>query len=639
MDAQSNDSIHTQSIDEVRVIAKSIPSVSKSSSPLQVITQADMERRGVLSVSDAVRQFSGVLVKDYGGLGGVKTVSVRGLGDQYTGVLYDGVAYSNAQSGAIDIGRFSLDNISFISLSIGQADDIFQSAKAFASASTLNIKTSKPNFGNKKYKGQASLMTGSWGLFNPSAFVAYEFSSSWAATLNVNWQRADGNYPFIFDNGQFEEHRKRNNSDIDALRTELNVYGNLKKAGTLQLKTSYYDSERGLPGSVISEKTDANERLWGDDFFAQANYENNFTSKFSLKGFAKYSSLYSRYEDKDIKYSKGFWSDEYTQSEYYTSASVLYNISSVMSASLAQDYAYNKLVSNFEGQQYPSRNTSLTALNLQAVTKRLTATGSILGTYIDENVKQGNRPANKQRLSPALSISYNPFNNGLRLRASYKDILRVPTFNEMYYFRIGNTGLRPEISKQYNIGTTFIKAISDKYTMLNVSVDGYVNKVKDKIAIFAAAPLAMTMINIDNVTIKGIDVSTSSQVDFSSRFKLFASAVYSYQSAKNDETNKQIPYTPEHSGSGTVSLENPWVNISYTLVASGKRYAQLDHTRASRLDPYYDQSISVNKTFSFEQVKFRLQGDLSNFSNKNYEIIKGYPMPGRSFRISARLIF
>lgn len=639
IDAQNKDSIQTQRIDEVTVTTQVLPSVSRSASPLQIMTFADLERIGVQSVSDAVRRFAGVMVKDYGGIGGLKTVSIRGLGDQHTAVLYDGVAFNDSQSGATDISRFPFENISFLSLNIGQSDDIFQAAKAFASAGTLNIKTARPQFGDKKYKGQVLLHAGSWGMFNPAVIQSYKMSSSWAATFNGSWQRADGNYPFKFNNGQHIEHRKRNNSDVDIWQGELNVYGDLKSGGTLQLKAFYFDSERGIPGAVISDNIEANERLWNKDFFTQANYEKNLNSKFSIQGLAKYSRLYSRYIDVDAKYADGFLLDRYTQTEYYGSASMLYRPADILSVSLAQDYSYNKLRSNFVNQQYPSRSTSLTALNAQAKTDRLTATIGVLGTYIGENVRQGDRPQDKKRLSPAFSLSYNPFDIGLRFRASYKDIYRAPTFNDMYYFRMGNTALRPEISKQYNIGTTLYRSISDKYSLLNISVDAYVNKVRDKIVIFVAAPQVLKMINLDNVTIHGVDISTTSEIDLSSAFKLIAMGAYSYQSSKNDDTNRQIPYTPEHSGSGSLSFENPWLNITYSFVATGKRYSMLDHNKSTRLDAYFDQTVSINKTFNLRQTKLRLQGELLNLSNKNYEVIKGYPMPGRSFRILGAFTF
>ena len=74
----------------------------------------------------------------------------------------------------------------------------------------------------------------------------------------------------------------------------------------------------------------------------------------------------------------------------------------------------------------------------------------ILGTYITDKVEQGEKPDDKRRLSPAVSLSWRPFSEStLRIRASYKDIFRVPTFTDLYYLRMGNTNLKPEETSQY----------------------------------------------------------------------------------------------------------------------------------------------------------------------------------------------
>ena len=84
------------------------------------------------SVADAVRYFAGVQLKDYGGVGGLKTIDVRGMGTQHVGVFYDGIQLGNAQNGIVDLGKFSLDDMEIISLYNGQKSNIFQSAKDYA---------------------------------------------------------------------------------------------------------------------------------------------------------------------------------------------------------------------------------------------------------------------------------------------------------------------------------------------------------------------------------------------------------------------------------------------------------------------------------------------------------------------------
>ena len=99
--------------------------------PAQTLGGKELERLNTLSVADAMRFFSGVQIKDYGGIGGLKTVNVRSLGTNHTAVLIDGIQIGNAQNGQVDLGRFSLDDVAEISLYNGQKSDIFQSAGEF----------------------------------------------------------------------------------------------------------------------------------------------------------------------------------------------------------------------------------------------------------------------------------------------------------------------------------------------------------------------------------------------------------------------------------------------------------------------------------------------------------------------------
>ncbi|MDR2773355.1 MAG: TonB-dependent receptor plug domain-containing protein, partial [Tannerella sp.] len=143
---QAADTVKSRQLPEVEIVTYPRISVARQAAPLQILDGKSIIRLGIQDLSEAVRRFSGVTVKDYGGIGGLKTVSIRSLGAHHTAVGYDGVVISDAQSGQVDISRFTLDNVEMISLSMGQSDEIFQTARIYASAGALNIKTQKPRF-------------------------------------------------------------------------------------------------------------------------------------------------------------------------------------------------------------------------------------------------------------------------------------------------------------------------------------------------------------------------------------------------------------------------------------------------------------------------------------------------------------
>ena len=145
-EVETADSIATQHLNNVTVTAvKSKAKVSTTTS-VQMLSGEDLRSLGVQNAGDAVKHFAGSNVRDYGGIGGLKTVSVRNLGAAHTAVSYDGVAVSNCQAGQIDVGRFSLDNVSSLSLAVGHDDDLLQSARLYASAGVVKIESEKPVF-------------------------------------------------------------------------------------------------------------------------------------------------------------------------------------------------------------------------------------------------------------------------------------------------------------------------------------------------------------------------------------------------------------------------------------------------------------------------------------------------------------
>ena len=98
----------TDSVFQLReVVARGTQTVS----PHQTISQKQLSALASNNVADALKYLAGVQIKDYGGLGGQKTVNVRSLGSQHVGVYLDGVRITNAQNGTVDLGKYSLTTL------------------------------------------------------------------------------------------------------------------------------------------------------------------------------------------------------------------------------------------------------------------------------------------------------------------------------------------------------------------------------------------------------------------------------------------------------------------------------------------------------------------------------------------------
>ena len=617
----------------------------RSNVPVATIDEHVISHLSTSNISDVVRLFAGVSVKDYGGIGGIKTVSVRGLGTQHTAVSYDGIPISNSQNGQIDLSRFLTDNIASLSMSIGQSDDIHQPAKNLNSAGLLSISSQKPDFSNlqKPYQLKAKMSYGSFSTYNPSLNFSSKLGNKWALRLAGDWISSRGDYPFILQNGLQSSKEIRRNSDVDAYKIETDLYGDFgEKGGSLTAKAYYYNSERGLPGSVVLYNNHGSERLWDRITTTQVNYSSSFSNSLQIKAIASYNNSWNRYLDMNYRYSSGSQEDKYDQNDFYGSLSILYKPSYHWSFSMAHDENYATLFSTIPECLYPRRFSTYSSLSGKYFSDNLSIIASVLALTTSESVSQGKAAPDRHRFTPSLSVGYKPFSTlPLRIRASWRNGYRIPTFNDLYYSRVGNRDLRPEIANQYNIGLSW--ALSFGYnSSFMFTVDGYYNDMKDKIVAMPTM-FIWSMRNLGKVQMKGLDLSASSQIYLSIRQSLQISANYSFQKAldlsdaESRNYGHQIPYTPLHSASAFLSWRNPWANASLTASAASQRWVMGENIPQNSIAPYCDLSLCLDKTIVFNNGSWTLKAEMLNLLNTNYEIIKYYPMMGRSFRLS--LIF
>jgi vitamin B12 transporter len=651
---QRTDTIKAHTIQEVTVTEKYISSEVRSTAPLQILNSKSIEGLNVMQVSDAVKYFSGVTVKDYGGIGGLKTISVRSLGGNHTAVSYDGITLTDNQTGQIDLGRFSLDNVDMISLNSGQSDNIFQPARLFASASVLNIRTLSPVFtDNKRINGKVSMKAGSFGLVNPTIWLAGKLSRKVSATFSGEWLSADGKYPYTLHYGQSAKDstskETRQNTDVRNIRIEGALYGNFTEKENGYIKGYYYQSERGLPGPTIlyNNESSSKQRIWDNTFFTQAHYEKEFSRFWLFQSNAKLNSGYTHYLDPGYLGTEGKMENVYKQTEYYGSSSVLYRALDNLSFSATTDGAWTTLTSDATDFAFPTRLSWLSAVAAKYVTNRVLATVSVLSTDVYESVKNGNAASDYHKLSPYMSVSVKPFEGtDLRIRVFYKNIFRLPSFNDLYYANVGNKDLKPEKTNQVNLGLTYNFSINNWLPLLSLTVDGYHNDVTDKIVAYPNKDtFSWTILNYGKVVIDGLDMTAETTLQPWKKVGILLGTNYTYQRALNVTSrtdgnyDNQLPYTPRVSGSGKAGIVTPWIDISYSLLWSGHRYAVNQNYIENRLPAYYDHSLSVSRSFQCKTGLIHLNLEVLNLMDTNYEIVKWFPMPGRSFRATISLKF
>lgn len=624
-----------------------------SAMPTQIISEEEFKNQNVGNVADVAKHFAGVMVKDYGGIGGLKTISVRGLGAAHTGVSYDGLMVSDIQSGQIDLSQFSLENVSSVSLDNGQPMNLLQSARMFAMSSVLSLRTKLSDYDSSHaFSGHGKFKAGSFGLLNPSFLVQKYFTSRFALTLSADGVKSNGKYPFeinINPYGKTIVKNDRYNTDVTSLKSELNAIYNFTSSESFSFKANQYYCERGLPGSVIFYNyNDASARILDRNYFSQIHYENRNSSVWQYLASAKWTNMNMRYSEVDNNYSSlpdHMRREKYRQNEYYLSGALQYRPVANLTLAAATDWWYNNLFSatnlSYKKDTKPTRQTALANVSAKYVAERFTFGGNLLFTATHETADSTFAAPDRRRLSPTLFASWQALDDGsLLLRAFYKNIFRTPTFTEVYYHDMGYKYLLPEKTRQFNLGLTYNSQKVPFVDDFSCTLDAYYNRITDKITIIYGMPFS-TVRNIGVVKIRGCDVALFASKKVSDGNKFDFTVKYTFQKAQNYENDPStygdiIPYTPIHSGSASLTYSRKKFDLGYNLLYASRRYSGQNSDPKNRLQPYADQSIFGRYNHN---KKLSLMAEMLNFANDNYAIVQYYPMPGRNYRFSVNYKF
>ena len=626
----------TDTIREVVVTETRHERALRSTSPMHILDRRDMLVQGVTDMADALHRLPGITLRDYGGAGGMKTVSVRGFGAKHTGVSYDGVMLSECQTGEIDLSRYSLDNVGMLLLTIGDNDDIFVPARNATTPATLSIQTlALPTADNTPHL-TAQMRLGSFGYASP--YLRYEQSPTDRVAVSAvsEYVYAENDYPYTIKNVNETVNDHRQNSRMKQGHAELNMAWQMNTATTLSAKAYYYDNDRQLPGQVRYYSNLSRETLRDRNAFAQMLLQSHPSEQLSLKLLAKMNWASSAYDD-GLKSSQ-ITDGTYYQREAYSSFCLLYAPGEHWAADYSADYAYNNLNSTLPTDTRPYRHTVLQSATARYNSGHLTATARLLHSLYLNDAERGASAHNMRRLSPSLSIGY-AMAEGLHLRLSYKEIFRSPTFNESYYFHYGSTDLKPEVTTQLNAGLTWTTHINHSRNQLTATADIYYNKVKDMILAVPYNMFVWTCINVGRVRVLGGE-ATARAAHQIGHHTLTATAAYSLSQAQN-RTNPQSPYygnqiayMPKHTGSGSIGWENPWLCVALSGHGQSSRWTNNEHLDGTLIDGYAEVGLTLWRQVKLGRSSIDARLDVKNLLDKQYEIVGSYPMPGRSWQIT-----
>lgn len=654
MSHAEQDSLISRDISEVEVVALRRREIIAP----QRLSGERLKHLSSYSVADAVRYFAGVQIKDYGGVGGLKTIDVRSMGSHHLGVFYDGLQIGNAQNGIVDLGKFSIENMEEVTLFNGQKSELLQPAKDYGTSSSVYLTTRHPSFKeNNRFNISATTKCGSFGLVNGSVLYEQKITDKIALVANAEMTHATGKYTFRYHkvledlNGNkitaWDTTGTRQNGDIRSLRIEGGMYGTMMD-GKWHLKAYFYDSERGLPRAIIRNVWTSSQRQWDKNVFVQGNMRKTLCSLSDLLVSAKYSYDYMRYFNPDTTLL--YVDNTFTQQAFYSSVANVWHVTPILDFNVSADYERNWMTSDMANFAFPKRNMVLiamaAALKTGSVSLQISALENLINDRSTRYTSQvGNFNQWRKRLTPSAFLNYQmPCSESqINIHAFFKRMFRMPTFNDLYYTDMGNVSLRPEYASQLDLGIGFATQISNVTCQL--SADIYHNEVTDKIV---AVPKGNSqyrwmMMNIGKVDVNGMDVKISFENNESSFVNYQLSVSYTLQEALDmtDPSDRgphgtyrgHISYIPKHSGSAIAAISCKGWHLNYSFIYVGERYHVSANIPENYEPAWYTHDMNIGREFKLsDKLTINLSGEVNNVFDQQYDVVLNYPMPGRNYK-------
>ena len=584
-----------------------------------------------------LQRFPGIHIRSYGGLGGLKTISVRGLGGQHSQLVIDGFTSPQDQTGQVNLGTVQTDNVEEIMLKSIQLN--MAPASAMSAGNVIMIRTFENRFSRTKNELRFSQRLGSFG--QSDTYLAYKKGDSLAryfVSVYVKYRQANGLYPYTFANGSHLVSGERINNCYQDLNTGLSFGLNFKNRGYLLTNYRRTIIDQELPGPVLLYYDHADETLKQNDQVLQLRYEKGYSNGWNFLGFASARTTQMHYHDPSYFNLGMERQSDYTSQGLVLGTNVAYNGFKSLRLFLASEQQMSRLVSN-ETLGEPHRKHHYTVVGSSFYRSHFRAVAQLAYQYVFEH-NEVDASSVRQGLNPFLEFSYNSSERiDSRIGASYRSSFRMPSFSELYYNNIGNSHLSPERAEQISLfGELLIERIRFDWTIRPTI---YFNQVRDKIVAIPSQNLFIwSMQNVGIVHVKGFDIQLINVFRLNDLNKLNITANYTLQYA-TDKTNStsptyghQLAYVPLHSGNADVSYHFKKHGFRLSAFANSLRFALNENVTANEVPAYALLDAAIFTRMDIKKNQIRIQLSCKNLLNSSYAVIRNYIMPGRSFLIT-----
>lgn len=614
---------------------------SKVNGQLQSLDSKEIKNLNSEDVGGLLDKFTGITLKNYGGVGAIKTISFRGVSGTHTGIVLDGFLIQNNQIGQVDLSTIPTENLERIRFVNGGNEEELVPVTALNFGNYLSMTSFESTFPIDQFSIRTHSKFGSFGYLDNYFAFKQRISRSFYS-ISGKYRVYQGDFNYLYKNGTQKIQDQRSNNDLKDGGIVLS-FGSLIGKST-RFFTSYQMNgfDKGLPGPVIVYNGFSNQRLKSTSQNLNSELiicKNKISSKFYFTG--AHSNL--TYADPSFLNLAKNYNETYTNRYFQIGNTSKYTIKdSVLKFIFGAEQTYSELHTIQSTSGIPKRSQAQYIVGITGHIYQLNYTLQVGKQFVQD--KERNRLLSQQPFTSAFVIErLKPMKWVGLPRISFKKTYRLPSFGELYYHQIGNTSLKPERVYQSSVGSTFkIPNINTEFAL-----DVYRNYVEDKIVAIPTKNLFVWSIqNVSKVEVNGFDLNMLiSSTIF--RTKSTLKFGYSYQSVI-DVTNPvsptyghQIAYLPKHSFHSelTVSM-NDRIQIGCNSVYNSTRYSLNENIDFNEVASFFVADIFLNTIFSLRKNhSLKVGMTVKNCLNSSYESIRSFVIPGRNYLLSVSYAF
>ncbi len=622
----------TARLETVVVSASKTPKpASALSQPVTVISGEDLRERGVVRVSDALREVPGVSIVQNGSFGAVTSMFLRGGESRYTKVLIDGVPV-NASGGFFDFSHLTADNVERIEIVRGPSSVLHG---ADAVTGTVQIFTRKgsgpPRFSVAARGGTHSSYDVSADASGGNERGAFSFGAASHST--------DGILPF---NNQYE-----NGTLSSLIRLGQGVKGDATVAAR------YTAAEFHYPTDFVGQPVDSNAYRVQHRLTVSLDAGRNFGSAVQARFLAGSNDVSDLTEDIAVPFggttpehsafrSRGYRRNAEGRVTFFIPAGATLTIGGAYerehenSSNAAGDVGGPAIqTDSFDASR---RNAAYYSELLGTVTDRLSYT---LSARVDDNSDYDRFSTYRIGANVALAPR-------LRLRASLSTAFNAPAFNQLRptLYTTGSPELDPEKIRSGEIG--FALTLRESVRLSG----GYFNqRFAQLIRYVNGGPPTFkgSYANLTSATANGYEA----ELQILPRSGWRGSASYTVVNprvaevpagyAGGDRAGDALIRRPSHSGSVVAAFTaTSGVSMAASVALVGKRpdmdFAQFPSPRVT-LASYAKSDLSVEYPLTpADRGGLKLNARVENLFDKRYEDVLHFAAPGRVVFLGARVL-